>query len=659
MPLIIVSTLFGICLVLLVLTMINRDRSIQQLIKRVNALKEGSPLPQEKISVPFVELKEALDRNSDTINSMIGSQENSIAQCERAGMRLSRNIEKAVISASQISVHTEKNRKSAFELFESVTEGSAAIEEIHASLGSFRMQNDRQNRSIQETAASISAMNDSIQDVAGIASSRQERVSHLIRVTSEGSDKIRENEDVIRNIQKQVDDVLSLITVINDIASQTNLLSMNAAIEAAHAGEAGKGFAVVAEEIRSLAESTAQNSLSISDTLNKLVEQINRAGMISRESGESFSEIENGAQTVSDAFSEISRNTETLVSASQQLSRATEDLQEISAESTGSVHEIELGSEDINKVLQDSKRIASNLRSDMEKLTDESRISNYNLTKVSESYLSNNEAIIEIMKANRDFTGGKNVLENKLFISNLMVAHVNWMGMARSVLDGKLDENDISVLGDKNCRLGKWIYSRGEKFINNPSKFNRLKDIHSDLHEKVREIIALKNEGDFDRAEQGFITLTDISQEIIQVIMTLGYDDLIQWNENFSVRVNEFDTHHKKLLALISNLYEKMEVGAGNEVLATTLGELINYTEYHFGAEEKNFHKYDYPEKEAHIKQHNALVKKAKDLHSGIINNEGVLSIEVLDFLQDWVVNHINKIDKKYSGFFQDKSIIV
>ena len=132
-------------------------------------------------------------------------------------------------------------------------------------------------------------------------------------------------------------------------------------------GEAGKGFAVVAEEIRSLAESTAQNSLSISDTLNKLVEQINRAGMISRESGESFSEIENGAQTVSDAFSEISRNTETLVSASQQLSRATEDLQEISAESTGSVHEIELGSEDINKVLQDSKRIASNLRSDMEK----------------------------------------------------------------------------------------------------------------------------------------------------------------------------------------------------------------------------------------------------------------------------------------------------
>jgi hemerythrin len=130
---------------------------------------------------------------------------------------------------------------------------------------------------------------------------------------------------------------------------------------------------------------------------------------------------------------------------------------------------------------------------------------------------------------------------------------------------------------------------------------------------------------------------------------------LIEWNDSYSVGNNTFDAQHKKLFALLDNIFEAMKTGKGKEVIGPVLQELKNYTVTHFSAEERLMEKHNYPDMASHIKQHKAFVDKVADITTKYNAGKMVMTIEISSFLKDWLVNHIQGVDRKYKDFFISK----
>jgi hemerythrin-like metal-binding protein len=132
---------------------------------------------------------------------------------------------------------------------------------------------------------------------------------------------------------------------------------------------------------------------------------------------------------------------------------------------------------------------------------------------------------------------------------------------------------------------------------------------------------------------------------------------LISWNENYSVKIKDIDDQHKKLIDLINELHYAMKSGRGKEVVGKILLELVKYTEQHFSFEEKLFTKYNYPEGRTHSKTHQDLIDQLNEFISKYDSGQNTLSIELMNFLRDWLTNHIMGTDKKYISFLNSKGI--
>ena len=128
---------------------------------------------------------------------------------------------------------------------------------------------------------------------------------------------------------------------------------------------------------------------------------------------------------------------------------------------------------------------------------------------------------------------------------------------------------------------------------------------------------------------------------------------LFQWNNSFSVNNSEIDNQHKKLVALVNELHDAMGQGKSRDVLGGIFNELVSYTKYHFKSEENQMLNKNYPDYTAHRLEHQKLTNQVLKLKQEFDSGKVVISIDLLNFLKDWLKNHILESDKKYVPYLK------
>ena len=312
------------------------SRNIVKRVRKIDGISES--LAEKDLTVhtdvlghdEIANLMFNLNKTISDLNEFILVVKNNAFGVKSSGFEINNSINETAVAITQIDRSVSAMTTQFEQLGKSVQNAVFAITNVDNVVHTLVDSNQQQTRAIAESNVAVVDMAKTIDVMNSDAHNRMENVEQMQELVRDGDAKISSTNESLSRITGQLDDVIDVVTIINSIAQQTNMLAMNAAIEAAHAGDAGKGFGVVADEIRKLAESTSDNAKQINSSINGIVEKVKDANDSSKIAAEAFAKISVSTKEMLQSFTDITSGLNDIDSKTQLIKAHTTNISEAS-----------------------------------------------------------------------------------------------------------------------------------------------------------------------------------------------------------------------------------------------------------------------------------------------------------------------------------------
>lgn len=606
-----------------------------------------------------------------------------IAITEKIGL-ISGNIQAVSGAAHEVSVNVSTIASGAEEASANISTMAAAAEEITANLAGVNQSLEMVDQSVQAVATSIHEMSNSLGSVSKLCADASLE-------SSKAKELAGQTQSTMERLSQSAKEIGQVVDVINNIAEQTNMLALNASIEAAGAGDSGKGFAVVANEVKELARQTAQATHMISDKIHGIQANSREAASANSEIGKAISRINQAnteitlsvdqqnstihsiseaITTVAQSAASVTQNASELNMAAQEVARSAQEAALGTAEVARTAAEVASGAESVAKESSAADAMSQEIRNSAQSTEMASKVVQDKMEdaiKISQQALGSAIQFQRMGAVLQDMTGALFAAQMEMNTGTPQFEMRQIKGSlltTQALLEQIIQERiipDLKLLGEPHdSPLGQWLASPQAADFQYKNMVNDAKTLHKNLHQHAQHALSIMAEKGWDgrnEANQVLQQFLDDRKKLFTLLNKIYLANsettdnkrlFFPWNKSLETSIQFVDKDHRELVDMVNSLHLAMKEEEGSSKVGSIMDSLVTYTEKHFSREIEMLTKHGYPDLKNHCGEHDRLVAQLKNLSTKYHQGEFTVVMDLLVLAKDWLVQHILHTDMRY-----------